>query len=520
MKRIYESLSKLNIARSGFDLSFEKKLSCDMGTLIPIYLQEIIPNDQFRVNTEIMIRFAPMIAPIMHRVNVYTHYFFVPNRIVWDSWEEFINGGSEASGIQSPILPKFTITSTEKDDIAKGTLADYFGIPVHDEAGAGFGGLTFDINALPFRGYHLIWNEYYRDQHLSDEENIDTLTWANAKQLKKRAWEKDYFTSAAPATQRGPEILAPLDVQYLDQSLVKEDDGGNPPNSADLATGTGAASDDLYAAGQAARIENLDPNSIGTKISELRKAFKLQEYWELAMRSGTRYIEWLKANFGVTSSDARLQRPEYLGGAMQPVQISEVLNTAGDNAGSASAVGDMAGHGISVGGRNGFTRRFEEHGFVFGIMSILPRTAYQQGLHRQWFKFDRFDYYTPQLAHIGEQAILQKELYFDLGDPLARQNDNYEKTFGYGQRYGEYKQNFSNVHGDFKDNLDFWHMGRKWDAAPDTNPYPALNEDFVEADPTKRIFAVNDGTHSMWCQIYHDVKAIRPIPYFTDPKLV
>lgn len=512
-KKVFERVSTFRNPHSGFDLSFEKKLSFDMGQLIPIMLQEVIPGDRFRVNSEVMVRFAPLLAPIMHRVNVYTHYFFVPNRIVWDSWEDFITGGSEATGIASPTFPVFTLSTTEEDDLAKGTLADYLGIPIQT-GGAGWGMETVDINALPFRGYHMIWNEYYRDQHQQDTENIGSLTWNNAKNLKTRAWEKDYFTSCQPTAQRGAELSVPLEIDYLSQTQIYEDDGTDPTTIQQLRTANTSPVVAETGVDGPVRFENLDPASTGTKIRELRQALKLQEYAELAMRAGTRYIEWLKAMFGVRSSDARLQRPEYLGGGMQRVQISEVLNTAGDPASGNTAVGDMAGHGIAVGNRNGFTKRFEEFGYVFGIMSILPRTAYQQGLERHWTKFDRFDYFTPQLAHIGEQAVLNKEVYFNMSDPAAR--PDHDATFGYQQQYAEYKQNFDNVHGDFKDNLDFWHMGRKFAFS---SP-PSLNEDFIKSDPTKRIFAVDDGTHSIWAQVYHDIKASRPIPFFTDPKLL
>lgn len=513
MKNIFQRNSRVKNPRSGFNMSFGKKLSLDMGEIVPIFLKEVIPSDEWDVRTEIFARFAPLIAPMLHRVDIFTWYFYVPYRILWDSWEDFINGGSEASGIQNPIMPMYNLGGADKDSVAKGTLADYLGVPVHDPGGAGFGPHQLDLCKFPFQAYVEIWNEYFRDQHLQDSVDISTLTWAEAQKLRMKSWEKDYFTSAAPNTQRGPEIFAPLDVSYLDQSVVKEDDGTNPVNNANLQTGTGAASDDLIAGTRSARVENIDPTDTGTKITELRKAFKLQEYWEQAMRIGTRYKEWLFGSFGVWSSDARLDRPEYLGGGRQAVQISEVLNTAGDNAGSASAVGDMAGHGISVGKRHGFRKSFEEFGLIMGLMCVMPKTAYYQGLERHWTKQDRFDFFTPQLAHIGEQAIKNKEVYYDLGDVLAR--DNYEDTFGYQQRYAEYKQSFSNVHGDFKDNLDFWHMGRKFPSGAN----PALNEDFVVSDPTKRVFAVDDGTDSLWCEIWHDAKAIRPVPYFSDPKL-
>jgi hypothetical protein len=511
MKRVFENISRPRIKKSAFDLSHERKMSMDMGDLVPALLKEVVPGDEFNVSTEALVRLAPLVAPMMHRVNVFMHYFYVPNRLVWSEWDNFINGGADVT-VANPTFPTFDLTVADKDDLAKGTLADYLGVPTSD--GVSWGGATLKLNALPFRGYYAIWDRYYRDQHLQQgDSSWEVTNWSNVNYIRKRAWEKDYFTSAAPTAQRGDEIMAPLTIDYLDQSIVKQDDGSAPVNSADLVTGTGAASDDLYATTDAARIENLDPAETGIKMSELRKAEALQRFWELMMRGGSRMKEYLYNMFGVYASDQRLNDPEYLGGWMNNVMISEVLDTAGDAATASKSVGDMAGHGISLGKRQGFRKKFKEHGFVFGIMSVLPRTAYQQNLERHWFKDDRFDYLTPQLAHIGEQAIYKKELVHDMSVTAVR--DAHDDVFGYGPRYGEYKQSFDSVHGDFKDNLDHWHMGRKLSTAA----APVLNENFIQADPTKRVFAVDDGTHSLWCQIYHQIHAIRPLPYFTDPKL-
>lgn len=517
MKRVFESISRPNIKKSAFDLSHERKLSCEMGDLIPILCKEVVPGDEFKVNTEALVRFAPLVAPMMHRVNVFCHYFYVPNRLVMSNWDDFINGGDDVA-LSNPVLPTFTISEADKATLGKGTLADHLGIPIQDGVGVNWGGSSLVLNALPFRGYYAIWDRYYRDQHLQQGgSSWEVTNWSNINYIRKRAWEKDYFTSAAPTAQRGDEIMAPLTIDYLDQSLVLEDDGTAPPNSSNLQTGTGGAADDLYAGTDAARIENLDPATTGIKMSELRKAEALQKFWELMMRGGSRMKEYLWNFFGVYASDQRLNDPEFLGGWMNNVQISEVLNTAGDPTNPSApntAVGDMAGHGIAAGFRNGFVKTFKEHGYVFAIMSILPRTAYQQGLERHWFKTDRFDYLTPHLAHIGEQAIYRKEVHHDMSDAPVKAG--HDEVFGYGPRYGEYKQSFDSVHGDFRDNMDHWHMGRVFPSGAK----PVLNENFITADPTKRVFAVDDaGVDSLWCQVYHQIHAIRPLPYFTDPKL-
>lgn len=495
---------------STFDLSYEKKLSFKMGQLIPTYLEEIVPGDNFKVRSEIMLRLAPMLAPIMHRVNVFTHYFFVPNRIIWDEWEQFITGGPD--GTANPTVPRWTIDDSNKATAAKGTLYDYMGMPVIDPA-VNVNPTT--VGLLPFRAYQKIYNEYYRDQNLENEVDITNLTAALT--LRTRAWEKDYFTSALPWAQRGAEVDLPLEINYNDQSTVVRTDNGQPVSGSPGDDFQGRAGGGLFQAiggtdNQAVRIENIE--SLGLTINEFRTANRLQQWLERNARGGSRYIEQIFAHFGVKSSDARLQRPEYLAGGRQPITLSEVLNTTGITEGSSgiqggNVQGAMAGHGISVGSTNQFRRRFEEHGWVFGITSVLPRTAYQQGMHRKFKRYDKFDYYFPEFAQLGEQDIRNEEVYLDYAGTNADRN----ATFGYTPRYSEYKYRTSEVAGDFRDNLNFWHMGRIFDNAP------ALNDSFVKADPTDRIFAVQDGTDTLWCQVYHNVKATRPMPYYGTPTL-
>lgn len=502
-----------------FDLSHERKFSCNMAELVPILCQEIVPGDSFRVQSEIMIRLAPMLAPIMHRVNVYTHYFFVPNRIVWDNWEEFITGGED--GLQNPIFPTLLIGQNAPELIEKGTLADYFGIPVPDET------ITQNIrfSALPFRAYQTIYNEYYRDENLIPKKVFGTGDGDQTDpdrtvlmEMQTRAWEKDYFTSALPFPQKGLEVELPSEINYRDSAIVTDQSGDGVPTSDEIigfnvpegfiasAPRTGGAG-----TGGALSIDNIE--NLGITIRDLRQAVRLQEWLEKNARGGSRYVESILVHFGVKSSDARLQRPEYLGGGKSPIVISEVLNTAGsqeDGDFELDPVGQLSGHGIGVGKSNRFKKRFEEHGHVIGIMSVLPRTTYQQGLHRSWVKFDKFDYYWPEFAHIGEQEILVEEVYHDWsGEP-----GDGKQTFGYASRYCEYKYMNSSVHGDFRDDLDYWHMGRKFEDVP------TLSEEFISADPTHRIFAVtNEDIDKLYIQLYNRITAIRPMPYFSDPRL-
>lgn len=509
-----------------FDLSHERKMSIDEGKLYPMLVQEVVPGDQFRVSSEVFLRMAPMLAPMMHRLDVTVHYFFVPNRLVWSEWEDFITGGR--LGTSEPVAPFIMAGVGLGDgvDFPNGSLGDYLGI-----GGADFSQDTDQVavSALPFRAYQLIYDEYYRDQNLQASLEVSLasgqVTGAELTKittLRTRAWEKDYFTSALPFAQRGAEVLVPVagdgDVSYMDVSKVYTNAGSNAADNTLLGTSNTITNGDLHVnkttntgAGVTGRIENIDEvtfeNATAT-ISDLRRATKLQEWLEKAARGGSRYIEQMLVFFGVKSSDARLQRPEYLGGGKTPVTISEVVSTFQETEGNPQ--GTMAGHGVSVGRTNQFRRRFEEHGYVIGIISVLPRTAYQQGIPRHFLRRDKFDYYWPEFAHIGEQEIKNCELYCDTGASIGTNLS----TFGYTPRYAEYKYAPSTVHGEFKDTLAFWHQGRIFGSAP------ALNQAFVTADPSTRVFAVEDGDNNkMYCQLYNKVDALRPMPYFGTPTL-
>lgn len=539
--RLFDSVQIKAPSRNKFDLSHERKFSFNMGDLVPIMCQEIVPGDSFQVRAEMMMRLAPLLAPVMHRVNVKMDFFFVPNRLVWDagvndSWETFITGGR--LGDATPTNPRLTVNTIGAlgDDLMQpGTLWDYMGLPsVTDANGVLPDNGQLPINALPFRGYQLIYNEYYRDQNVTPELVIPRtggLIGGPESELlltmRKRAWEKDYLTSALPFAQRGESINIPIG-GFNDVPLI-----GNPPGvGATSATVSGIKQPGSLAVGFGIEVTEDDSEvpqgdlyartsqltSTGATITDLRRSIRLQEWLELAARVGGRYVEILKGFFDVKPDDARLQRPEYLGGGVTPVQISEVLSTvqqvdptSGDPIGNPQ--GDMSGRGISYGNQNGFKRFFKEHGFVIGIVSCLPKTAYQQGVNRMWTRTSKFDYYWKQFANIGEQAVNQYEAYYDATSVTTPPTDPFT-TFGYQSRYAEYKQNPSSVHGDFKTSLDFWHMGRIFTAPPE------LNTSFIESDPTHRIFAVDDpDVHKLWCQAYIKVNAIRPMPYFGTPTL-
>jgi len=526
--KLFNQVQVRKPVKNKFNLSHERKLSFRMGELIPVNCMEIVPGDSFRVSSEILMRTAPLLAPIMHRVNVRLEHFFVPNRLIYTDWENFITGGVD--GDLAPVAPYAKMSDLQASgNVVPGELCDFLGLPTLTSAPT----VDCNVSVLPLRAYQLIWNEYYRDPTLQppidfvktgglvDNTGVGELGKLTSKRY--RCWEKDYFTSALPWAQRGADVSLPIDgltatntVNYLSQSDVKTTAGGVPTDG-DLETLSGGL--DTNGSTQPLRIENIDSidtdiSGTSTTINELRRSIRLQEWLEKNARAGYRYIEQIFSHFGVKSSDARLQRPEFLGGSLNPVSISEVLSTVqqvdqnGDNIGTPQ--GDLTGRGISVSSNNGFKRSFEEHGFVISLLSVVPRSAYQQGVPRMFTRDDKFDYYWPEFAQLGEQEVKYKEIYY-----TGAGGTTPEATFGYQSRSSEYKSHPSMVHGDFRTNLAFWHMGRIFTAQPE------LNENFVSTyDVTDRVFAVQDSEYdNLWCQIYHKIDALRPMPYFGTPTI-
>lgn len=493
---LFNVIAKPKIPRSTFDLSHEKKLTGKMGYLYPVLCQEVVPGDRFDISTESMIRLAPMVSPVMHRVDSYIHYFYVPNRLLWEYWEGYITGQNKID------LPNRTFAASDLDE---GELLDYFGLPTHD-----FSPATLKVNTLPLRAYKLIWNEYYRDENLSSELDITDDT--SFRDLLKRAWEKDYFTSALPWAQKGGTVDMTITSTptYLQPALMTDQTSTITPAIGNVKLGTqvGTYSREIEdSSNNDLAIQNIDSIEGNIDINELRTAHRLQRWMERNARAGTRYVEHLLAHWGVKSSDARLDRPEYIGGGKSPVVISEVLNTFGSDDANAHPQGSMSGHGLNVGATNQASKFCEEHGYIIGLMSVLPKTGYYQGVPRMFTRLSHMDFYYPEFARLGEQEVKNKEVYMS-----TVANDN-EATFGYQSRYAEYKYQSSMVHGEFRTSLEHWHLGRKFIAAP------TLNDAFVESKPDDRIFIVQDGTDQLWINLYHKITANRPMPYFNDPTL-
>lgn len=487
--------------RSKFSLSHHKLLSCDLGELVPIGLTEVLPGDTIQHNTTCMVRLSPLLSPVYHPVHIAISHWFVPHRIVWDEWEDFITGGPD--GMDSSVFP--TITFGGGTGAAVGSLADYMGVTPSVN--------NLEVSALPFRAYAKIWNEFFRDQDLQTELVIDETSGPDtttSTTLQNAAWEKDYFTTARPWEQKGPAITIPIGTTAPVQGIGAR--GGAATSaigatayfetgSGDLQTPeTGLSGDgtNIVIQTQSAGVvsganrpliyANLSGASAVT-VNALREALALQRFEEARARYGSRYVEYLRY-LGVRSSDARLQRPEFLGGGRYPVQFSEVLQTAEGT----DPVGELRGHGIGVARSNRYRRFFEEHGYVITLAHVRPKTIYGQGLARTLNRRTKEDFFQTELQHIGQQEVLNKEVYAAHSAPNG--------VFGYQDRYDEYRRTESSIAGEFRTTLDFWHFARQFGSDP------ALNAAFVKCVPTEDPFAV-PSTDVLYIMAKHSMQARR-----------
>ena len=505
MKHDFSSVPHADIPRSNFKRSHGLKTAFDSAYLVPIFVDECLPGDSFNLNLTSVARLATPLTPFMDNLFMDFFFFFVPNRLLWDNWQKFM--GEQANPADSIDFTVPTI-SDAGSGFALNSLSDYFGIPT---------GITpLTVNALHHRAYNLIWNEWFRDENLQDSVTVDKDDGPDTIAdyvLLKRGKRHDYFTSSLPWPQKGDAVELPIGDKAVvthdaavDQNLsvystiysgYQAMNSANPHVQADASSALEA--DTLYA--------DLT-DATATTINSLREAFQLQKMLERDARGGTRYTEIVKSHFGVTSPDARLQRPEYLGGGSAPVLVQPIANTS---ATATENQGDLAAIALSSQSGIGFTKSFVEHGVILGLVNVRADLTYQQGVDRMWSRQTRYDYYFPALAHLGEQEVLNKEIWAD-----GSAND--DLVFGYQERWAELRYKQSKITGilrsDAAGSLDVWHLSQ------DFATLPALNAAFIEEDPpVSRVVAVPSEPEFIF-DGYFDLVCTRPMPTYGVPGLI
>lgn len=545
-----------------FDLTHNISFTCNATKLIPMLYEEVYPGDYFRCYDEIMTKAQALIAPVYAQFDIKTFYFFVPFRLVWKNWQFYITGGKYGNdspnkdGSNPYVKPYVMLTNP-----AKNSLAAYLGAPCVQRFEIGqeeviYNPGTYKMDAMPFRGIQLIWNEYFRDENLQDEVEISLEDGedkeVNTLELLTKCWERDRYTSALPWPQRGDPVYLPLELEAPvygngkaltfqtdpDGALMGVTGNGQIENSATLKinaltgeivenpaigaeTANGSVLNGLY---KAVGLPTKDALSHYSKLdsgvytdltaatavtpNQVRTAFQIQKFLYNSGRKGYRYVEQIQWLFGVRAPDASLQRPEFIGGGSSPLRISEVLQTSGTTP-TGTPQSNRSGSAMGWMNKHGFTKRFDEYGMVIGFYCIMPRTVYQQGLNKMFSRETKFDYLVPTLSHLGMEAVKNKELF------VTGNTEVDDDIFGYQDRYDELRHRENRVAGDFVDNLNYWTVTRKFQSTP------ALNAQFVEASMDKNIFAITDQTvDSFMVSINHNMKAKRPLPRHGDPAYI
>lgn len=530
----FSMIPRADIPRSRFDRQSIHKTTFDSGYLVPIYVDEVLPGDAFSMKATLFARLTTPIFPIVDNLTLETFFFFVPNRLVWANWEKMNGEQANPGDSTSYICP---VTTSPANGYAVNSLCDYFGLPTVGQVTAA---ATVTHNSLPLRAYNLIWNEWFRDENLVNSVAVPTGDGPDANTLfalKRRGKRHDYFTSCLPWPQKGAAVSLPLGISAPIKTSVGVQTSGNAPGMImyNANTGVGAGATQNIGTTGTGRMGYYNATPAGTYVAELypanlyadlsqataatinslRQAFQIQKLLERDARGGTRYTEVLRAHFGVNSPDARLQRPEYLGGGSTPVVINPISQTSGSTVtGSTTPLGTLAAMGTAVGHNHGFRQVFTEHGFIIGLVNVRADLTYQQGMRRMWSRSTRYDFYWPAFAMLGEQAVLNKEIYCTGGV-------NDDLVFGYQERWAEYRYLPSLITGRFRSTaaqtLDPWHLAQKFTALP------TLNTTFIEdTPPLQRILAVGAAAagSEFYLDCFFDIGTVRPMPMYSVPGLI